>query len=36
MPSLFLFREGKSLAHRAGAAPKAVVTRWIDDTIGKS
>lgn len=36
MPSLFLFHEGKLLAHRAGAAPKAVVRRWIDETLAKS
>lgn len=36
MPTLFLFHDGKSLAHKAGAAPKAVVRRWIEDTIGKA
>lgn len=36
MPSLFLFKEGKILAHKAGAAPKAVIRRWIEDVIGKA
>ncbi|MFZ0100336.1 MAG: thioredoxin domain-containing protein [Gemmobacter sp.] len=36
MPSLFLIQRGKTLAHKAGAAPKAVIRRWIEDTIGKA
>jgi thioredoxin 1 len=36
MPTLFLFHDGKILSHKTGAAPKAVVRCWIEDTIGKA
>jgi thioredoxin 1 len=36
MPSLFLFHDGQVVAHKAGAAPKAVVRRWIEDALGSA
>lgn len=36
MPTLFLFQDGKFLSQSAGAAPKDVSRRWIEDTIGKA
>ena len=36
MRTLVLFQDRNILSHKAGAAPKAVVRRGIEDTIGKA
>ena len=33
IPALFIFKDGQVVANRAGAAPKAALASWINDTI---
>lgn len=33
MPSLFLFLDGEVIGQRSGAAPRASVERWIEETL---
>jgi thioredoxin 1 len=33
IPALFVFKDGKVVSSRAGAAPKAALQRWIADNI---
>ncbi len=33
IPALFLFKDGKVVSNRAGAAPKAALKGWIDESI---
>ena len=33
IPALFLFKDGKPISNRAGAAPKAALQSWIDESI---
>jgi thioredoxin 1 len=33
IPALFLFKDGKPISNRAGAAPKAALQSWIDQSI---
>ena len=33
IPALFLFKDGAPISNRAGAAPKAALKSWIDDSI---
>ena len=33
IPSLFIFKDGQVVSNRTGAAPKAALKGWIDDTI---
>ncbi len=33
IPALFLFKDGKPVSNRAGAAPKAALQSWIDQSI---
>ncbi|MCC5972817.1 MAG: thioredoxin [Rubellimicrobium sp.] len=33
IPALFLFKDGKPVSNRAGAAPKASLQNWIDQSI---
>ncbi|WP_210528486.1 thioredoxin [Rubellimicrobium arenae] len=33
IPALFLFKDGKPVSNRAGAAPKAALQAWIDSAI---
>ena len=33
IPALFLFKDGQVVSNRAGAAPKAALQSWIEDSI---
>ncbi|MBS0123755.1 thioredoxin [Thetidibacter halocola] len=33
IPALFLFKDGQVISNRAGAAPKAALQSWIEDSI---
>jgi thioredoxin 1 len=33
IPALFLFKDGKVVSNKTGAAPKAVLSGWINDNI---
>ncbi|WGW04562.1 thioredoxin [Tropicibacter oceani] len=33
IPALFIFKDGQVVSNRAGAAPKAALKGWIDDSI---
>jgi thioredoxin 1 len=33
IPALFLFKDGEVVSNRAGAAPKAALQGWIEDSI---
>ena len=33
IPALFIFKDGQVISHRAGAAPKAALQSWIQDSI---
>ena len=33
IPALFLFKDGEVISNKTGAAPKAALTGWIDDSI---
>ena len=33
IPALFIFKDGQVISNRAGAAPKASLQSWIDDSI---
>ena len=33
IPALFLFKDGEVVSNRAGAAPKAALQSWIEDSI---
>jgi len=33
IPALFIFKDGQVLSNRAGAAPKASLQSWIDESI---
>jgi len=33
IPALFVFKDGKVVSNRAGAAPKAALQSWIDQSI---
>ena len=33
IPALFLFKDGQVISNKTGAAPKAALKRWIDDSI---
>ena len=33
IPALFIFKDGEVVSNRAGAAPKAALQSWIDDSI---
>ena len=33
IPALFIFKNGEVLSNRAGAAPKAALQSWIEDSI---
>lgn len=33
IPALFIFNKGEVVSNRAGAAPKAALQSWIDDSI---
>ncbi|EPX82483.1 thioredoxin [Salipiger mucosus] len=33
IPALFIFKDGQVVSNRAGAAPKASLQSWIDDSI---
>ena len=33
IPALFVFKDGEVVSNRAGAAPKAVLQSWIDQSI---
>ena len=33
IPALFLFKDGEVLSNKTGAAPKAALKTWIEDTI---
>ncbi|MFT6531087.1 MAG: thioredoxin 1 [Limimaricola cinnabarinus] len=33
IPALFLFKDGEIVSNRAGAAPKAALKDWIDESI---
>ncbi|ADO43841.1 thioredoxin [Ketogulonicigenium vulgare] len=33
IPALFIFKEGKIVSTRAGAAPKAALKSWIDESV---
>lgn len=33
IPALFLFKDGKVVSNKTGAAPKAALQGWIDDAI---
>ena len=33
IPALFIFKDGEVIANRAGAAPKAALQSWIEDSI---
>jgi len=33
IPALFMFKDGQVVSNKIGAAPKAVLQSWIDETI---
>ncbi|MCR9148351.1 MAG: thioredoxin [Rhodobacteraceae bacterium] len=33
IPALFIFKDGQVISNRAGAAPKATLQSWIEDSI---
>ena len=33
IPALFIFKDGEIVSNRAGAAPKAALQSWIDESI---
>ncbi|MCP4817791.1 MAG: thioredoxin [Shimia sp.] len=33
IPALFLFKDGQVISNRAGAAPKAALQSWIDESV---
>jgi thioredoxin 1 len=33
IPALFIFKDGQPISNRAGAAPKAALQSWIEDSI---
>ena len=33
IPALFIFKDGEVISNRAGAAPKAALQKWIEDSI---
>ncbi|SDE64392.1 thioredoxin [Limimaricola pyoseonensis] len=33
IPALFLFKDGQVMSNRAGAAPKAALKSWIDESL---
>lgn len=33
IPALFIFKDGKVVSSKTGAAPKAAMQKWIDDSI---
>ncbi|AUC53611.1 MAG: thioredoxin [Sagittula sp.] len=33
IPALFIFKDGAPISNRAGAAPKAALKSWIEDSI---
>lgn len=33
IPALFIFKDGEVISNRAGAAPKAALQSWINDSI---
>lgn len=33
IPALFIFKDGQVVSNRAGAAPKAALKGWIDESI---
>ncbi|PTX46311.1 thioredoxin [Allosediminivita pacifica] len=33
IPALFIFKDGQVISNRAGAAPKAALQSWIDESI---
>lgn len=33
IPALFIFKDGKVVSNRAGAAPKAALQSWIEESI---
>ena len=33
IPALFIFKDGEVVSNRAGAAPKAALQSWIDESI---
>ncbi|MBT9385725.1 thioredoxin [Pseudooceanicola sp. CBS1P-1] len=33
IPALFIFKDGQIISNRTGAAPKAALQNWINDTI---
>ena len=33
IPALFIFKDGQVVSNRAGAAPKATLQSWIDESI---
>ena len=33
IPALFIFKDGEVISNRAGAAPKAALQNWIEDSI---
>ncbi|MCT4556890.1 MAG: thioredoxin [Pelagimonas sp.] len=33
IPALFIFKDGQPISNRAGAAPKAALKSWIDESI---
>ena len=33
IPALFIFKDGQVVSNRAGAAPKATLQSWIEDSI---
>jgi len=33
IPALFIFKDGQPISNRAGAAPKAALQSWIEDSV---
>jgi thioredoxin 1 len=33
IPALFIFKDGEVVSNKTGAAPKAALQSWIDETI---
>ena len=33
IPALFMFKDGEVVSNRMGAAPKAALKSWIDETV---
>ena len=33
IPALFMFKDGEVISNKVGAAPKAALQKWIEDTI---